>query len=157
MAASLIGGLIANQHDAALITACDINADQLQQLHELYRIETSQDALAVAHTAEVVMLAVKPQVMREVCTTLSDLPPNPPGNYLSVSPRAYPWMQSTTGWEAEEQSYAACPTLLPCCNLALPASRLTRGLTMPSGNLPNILCKRSASASGSMRSPTLTR
>jgi pyrroline-5-carboxylate reductase len=85
MAASLIGGLIANQYEATQIAACDVNVDQLQRLHELYRIETSQDALAVAHTAEVVMLAVKPQVMCEVCTTLSALPPNPQQLFVSIA------------------------------------------------------------------------
>ena len=40
MAASLIGGLIANQYEATQIAACDVNVDQLQRLHELYRIET---------------------------------------------------------------------------------------------------------------------
>ena len=34
MAASLIGGLVANRHDATQIAACDINAGQLQRLHE---------------------------------------------------------------------------------------------------------------------------
>lgn len=85
MAASLIGGLVANQHDAALISACDINTGQLQRLHELYRIETSTDAFACATTAEVVVLAVKPQVMREVCTELSALPPNPQQLFISVA------------------------------------------------------------------------
>jgi pyrroline-5-carboxylate reductase len=85
MAASLIGGLIANQHDAAQITACDINTDPLQQLHGLYGIETSQDAMTSASTAEVVMLAVKPQVMREVCTVLSGLASNPQQLFVSIA------------------------------------------------------------------------
>ena len=85
MAASLIGGLIANQHDAKQITACDVNSEQLEQLHERYQVETSTDALACAHSAEVVMLAVKPQVMREVCTELSALPPNPGQLFISIA------------------------------------------------------------------------
>ena len=85
MATSLIGGLIANRYDATQITACDVNTEQLQQLHELYPVETSTDALACAHTAAVVMLAVKPQVMREVCTALSALPPNPEQLFISIA------------------------------------------------------------------------
>ena len=85
MAASLIGGLIANQHDAAQIIACDINTGQLQQLQDLYRIETSTEAAACAGTADVVMLAVKPQVMREVCTALSGLPPDPRQLFISIA------------------------------------------------------------------------
>jgi pyrroline-5-carboxylate reductase len=106
MAVSLIGGLIANQHDAAQITACDINADQLQRLHELYRIETSPDALAVADTAEVVMLAVKPQVMREVCTTLSDLPPNPKQLFISIA--AGVPMDAIDNWLGGGRSVVRC-------------------------------------------------
>ncbi len=85
MAASLIGGLIANQHDPAQITACDINTEQLQRLHELFRIKTTTDAPACAGAADVVMLAVKPQVMHEVCATLSGLPSNPRQLFISIA------------------------------------------------------------------------
>ena len=85
MATSLIGGLIANQHDAAKITACDIDTGPLQQLSELYSINTSTEALACAQDADVVMLAVKPQVMREVCTTVAGLPANPEQLFISIA------------------------------------------------------------------------
>ena len=85
MASSLIGGLIANRYAAAQITACDINKEALQKLHELYRIDTSTDALACAENAAVVLLAVKPQVMREVCTALSALPANPEQLFISIA------------------------------------------------------------------------
>lgn len=85
MAASLIGGLIANQHNPEHITACDISTDQLQQLQELYQIKTSQDSLACAQTADIVMLAVKPQVMHEVCIALADLPANPQQLFISIA------------------------------------------------------------------------
>ncbi len=85
MAASLIGGLIANQHEAAQITACDISADQLQQLQERYSVKTSSDIVASAVDAEIVMLAVKPQVMREVCQALSGLPSNSQQLFVSIA------------------------------------------------------------------------
>ena len=121
MAASLIGGLIANQHEAAQITACDISADQLQQLHDLYRIETSQEALISAHTAEVVILAVKPQVMREVCTTLSELPSNPHQLFISIA--AGVPMQAINNWLCGERAIVRCMPNTPAL-LQLGASGL---------------------------------
>ena len=85
MATSLIGGLIANQHEAGEITACDVNADQLQLLHDRFQIKTSNNTLASASDADIVMLAVKPQVLREVCETLAGLPPNPEQLFISIA------------------------------------------------------------------------
>ena len=106
MAASLIGGLIANQHDAAQIIACDINTAQLQQLHELYRVESSTDALSCAQTADVVMLAVKPQVMREVCKTLSGLPLNSRQLFISIA--AGVPMDAIDNWLGGERAIVRC-------------------------------------------------
>jgi pyrroline-5-carboxylate reductase len=85
MASSLIGGLVANGHEAAAITACDIDRDQLQRLERDFGIATSTDNLASARAADVVVLAVKPQVMREVCAPLSALPENPGQLFVSVA------------------------------------------------------------------------
>jgi pyrroline-5-carboxylate reductase len=85
MATSLIGGMIAKQQGSAGITACDIDAGQLRSLRERFGISVSQDNLAAAAGADVVMLAVKPQVMREVCTALSSLPSNPAQLFISVA------------------------------------------------------------------------
>lgn len=85
MATSLIGGLITNGHDPASITACDIDAGQLQQLQEYFDIGTSSDNLTGASDADIVMLAVKPQVMQTVCKTLSDLTPNPAQLFVSIA------------------------------------------------------------------------
>ena len=85
MAASLIGGLVANGHEAASITACDINEEQLELLQQRFGINASRDNLASAQTADVVMLAVKPQMMREVCVELSSLPGNPAQLFISIA------------------------------------------------------------------------
>lgn len=85
MATSLIGGLITNRYQATQITACDINVDQLQQLQQRFQINISQDNLACAGAAEIVLLAVKPQVMRVVCEALSTLPPNPQQLFVSIA------------------------------------------------------------------------
>ena len=85
MASSLIGGLIHNGHEPDSITACDINAEQLQQLAEFFEINTSTDNLASAANADIVMLAVKPQIMREVCQQLSQLPANAAQLFISIA------------------------------------------------------------------------
>jgi pyrroline-5-carboxylate reductase len=85
MATSLIGGLIADGQPASSITACDINAEQLQRLQQQFGINTSADNLASAAVADVVMLAVKPQLMRTVCNALSPLPANAQQLFISVA------------------------------------------------------------------------
>ena len=85
MAASLIGGLLANGYAAAAITACDINAEQLANLQQRFGINTSSDNLASSQAADVVMLAVKPQLMREVCNALASLPSNPEQLFVSIA------------------------------------------------------------------------
>jgi len=85
MASSLIGGLLANGYAAAAITACDINAGQLAELQQRFGINTSSDNLASSQAADVVMLAIKPQLMREVCCALSSLPSNPEQLFVSIA------------------------------------------------------------------------
>lgn len=85
MASSIIGGLVASGHDASAITACDIDAGQLQHLEGDFGILTSQDNLAAARQAQVVILAVKPQVMAAVCEPLAALPNNPEQLFVSVA------------------------------------------------------------------------
>jgi len=70
MATSLIGGLLARDFDATQITACDINQDQLTQLAEEFSIATTSDNVNAVTNADIVMLAVKPQVMQSVCEQL---------------------------------------------------------------------------------------
>lgn len=85
MATSLIGGLIANQYEASRISACDIDPDRLQELRESFQIRTSDDGLSAASSADIVVLAVKPQVMRAVCESLSGLPSNPGQLFISIA------------------------------------------------------------------------
>lgn len=85
MATSLIGGLMANHYDSAAITACDINAQQLQQLQDRFGIATSQNAIDSAQAADVVMLAVKPQVMQIVCEQLCALPARAEQMFISIA------------------------------------------------------------------------
>ncbi len=85
MAGSLIGGLIADAYPAERITACDIDAARLQALHEQHGINTATDGLAGAQAADVVLLAVKPQIMSEVCAMLAALPANQQQLFISIA------------------------------------------------------------------------
>jgi pyrroline-5-carboxylate reductase len=70
MAQSLIGGLIHNGYDNQHIIVSDPDSSRLQQLAELYSVRTSEDNLPAVEAADVLVLAVKPQVLAQVCQQL---------------------------------------------------------------------------------------
>ncbi|WP_218814304.1 pyrroline-5-carboxylate reductase [Rickettsiella endosymbiont of Dermanyssus gallinae] len=72
MANSLIRGLLNNGYDANNIWASNTNLALLEHLKKL-KIHTSTDNRLVATTAEVLVLAVKPQILKEVVTEITDL------------------------------------------------------------------------------------
>ena len=69
MASSLISGLIASGHSAQQIWVSDINPDTLQHLAANLNVNITPDNEAVINECDVVVLAVKPQVLREVAVT----------------------------------------------------------------------------------------
>lgn len=85
MATSLIGGLIANDFDAEQITACDINNEQLDKLATDFSVNTSNDNIASAAQADIVMLAVKPQVMQKICEQLAALEKQREQLFISIA------------------------------------------------------------------------
>lgn len=70
MAGSLIGGLVNNGYDTKQITVTDPDASKLQQLEQQFAINTTTDNAQAVENAEVIVLAVKPQVLHQVCATL---------------------------------------------------------------------------------------
>ncbi len=71
MARSLIGGLIADGWDPARIQVADPGSEPLQLIRQLGVTNTGNDNSAVAAGCEVVLLAVKPQVMPAVAREIS--------------------------------------------------------------------------------------
>ena len=71
MAASLIGGLIANGIPAASIWATDPSAEQRNRVRSQFGINTTVDNNAAVSNGATVVLAVKPQVMRTVATGIA--------------------------------------------------------------------------------------
>lgn len=66
MAASLIGGLIADGRDPASIYVTDVDTGKLEALADAFRIQTSIDNEEAVRLASAVVFAVKPQAMAPV-------------------------------------------------------------------------------------------
>jgi len=72
MATALIGGLIADGTDPQTLIAADPDAERLQALAAGTGIRTLQENAAAVAQADVVVLAVKPQVLEAVARDLAD-------------------------------------------------------------------------------------
>jgi len=73
MARSIIAGLVASGYPAKLITATDPNQEQRDFLATQYGIQTEADNLIAASGADVIVLAVKPQLMSVVAEGLQSI------------------------------------------------------------------------------------
>ncbi len=72
MAGALIGGLLADGVAPELLIATDPSTEKCQALRAAAGIRTLQDNRAAVADADVVVLAVKPQVLKEVALELAD-------------------------------------------------------------------------------------
>jgi pyrroline-5-carboxylate reductase len=72
MASSIIGGLLESGHRAEQISAADPFPESLERLREIAPVRTFADNAGAVAGADVVILAVKPQVMAEACTSIAD-------------------------------------------------------------------------------------
>jgi len=70
MAAALIGGLAGKLTDGNHIHVVDINPDSLARLHRQFGVTTAAVADATLTQCDVIVLAVKPQQMRDVAATI---------------------------------------------------------------------------------------
>lgn len=71
MASAIINGLVSKGVDAANIVASCPSQEQLDGLSKSLKIATTTDNHEAAHNAEVIVLAVKPQILQAVCEDLS--------------------------------------------------------------------------------------
>jgi pyrroline-5-carboxylate reductase len=104
MAGSLIRGLVAKGVTGQQIAACDLDAAKLAQLQHECGIRTGSMA-DIAATADVVVLAVKPQGMAEVCAALR--PALQPG-VLIISIAAGIPLRSLEAWLGSERAIVRC-------------------------------------------------
>lgn len=73
MAASLIGGIIAGGCDATSIHVSDPSPERRDWLTGQFGIHTGEENTALAGQCDVVVLAVKPQMLRQVCEGLAEV------------------------------------------------------------------------------------
>lgn len=71
MASSLIGGLLAQGTPAAHICASEPSAERRAQITQQFNIQTFADNQQACADADIIILAVKPQIMRQVCESLA--------------------------------------------------------------------------------------
>lgn len=71
MASSIIGGLVDSGHAPASIRAADPSPDTLERLRAVAPVHTGTDNAAAVQGADVVILAVKPQVMSQVLDSIA--------------------------------------------------------------------------------------
>lgn len=95
MAASLIGGLRAQGLDASQIRASDPGAETRSRIQAEHGIETFEHNAQAIDGADVIVLAVKPQVMKAVCQALQ---PNLQDGQLIVSIAAGITCASLQSW-----------------------------------------------------------
>ena len=72
MATSLVGGMIAKGIRPARIWMSDVSAERLDQLAAQHKVHVNTDNNEIAGRADVLVLAVKPQVMQQVCEALRE-------------------------------------------------------------------------------------
>ncbi|MDF9391861.1 MULTISPECIES: pyrroline-5-carboxylate reductase [Methylococcus] len=73
MASSLVGGLVADGYPARNIWVSDVDEAKLDALSLKFGVNVSGDNRRVARLAEILVLAVKPQILREVAEGVADI------------------------------------------------------------------------------------
>src|SRR5687767_11520848 len=73
MGASLLGGLIANHYPREKLWITDTDKEKLQALQNQFEVQTTTDNQAALQHADVVILAVKPQILATVCREIANL------------------------------------------------------------------------------------
>jgi pyrroline-5-carboxylate reductase len=85
MARSLIGGLLAKGHSPSRLSVAEPFAAQREALARDFGIAVESDNLRAAEGADVIVLAVKPQVMADVCQGLAAQTASPSPLFLSIA------------------------------------------------------------------------
>ena len=108
MATSLIGGLIAKGHPADSITVCDPNESQRSQLEQSFSIKTFANCEGAVNDTDIIVLAVKPQVMKDVALSVASATSKNSKQPLFVSIAAGINLFSLESWLGKEQAIVRC-------------------------------------------------
>lgn len=116
MAASLIGGLIKTGYPAQQIWAANPGVEKLQSLHQRFGINITQNNLEAVQQADIVVLAVKPQVLAIAANAIA--PAVQERNPLVISIAAGISLQCLQQWLGNAVSIVRCmpnmPALVGC-------------------------------------------
>jgi len=127
MSSSIVGGLLTAGFPAEDIAAAAPGTTNLDRLQRLGVARVGHDNLAVAREADVVVLGVKPQVLREVCTGLAG---QLRAEQLVLSIAAGVSASSIAAWLGPEPSVVRCMPNTPAL-LGSGASTLCAHGTVP--------------------------
>jgi pyrroline-5-carboxylate reductase len=105
MAKAIIGGLVAEGFSRADISASGPRIETLNKVATEFSIAVSTDNLQLAAKADVVVLAVKPQLLKEVATALKPALAHKP---LIISVAAGITTESIGQWLGEDQAIVRC-------------------------------------------------
>jgi pyrroline-5-carboxylate reductase len=105
MAKAIIGGLIVEGYASQQIIASGPRADNLQKIAAQFHIQVDTHNNAVAAQADVVLLAVKPQLLKAVCEELRAALAHKP---LIISLAAGITTQSLAQWLGADQAIVRC-------------------------------------------------
>ncbi|MFT6028989.1 MAG: pyrroline-5-carboxylate reductase [Oleiphilaceae bacterium] len=105
MANAIIGGLVQNGFSAHSIIASSPSEEHLQQIKSNWGVQTSSDNAASVKQADVIVLSVKPQVLKQVCEQLSANLKHRP---LIISIAAGIELNSLNAWLGLDQSIVRC-------------------------------------------------
>ena len=105
MATSLIGGMLQGSFKPNQVMASDRSEEQLQRLSRQFGIHTSTDNADLARDCDVLVLAVKPQVLQAVCRAL---PAERKAGQLVVSIAAGITCSSLASWLGADTPLVRC-------------------------------------------------
>lgn len=105
MATSLIGGMLQQGMKPGRVMASDHNVEQRSKLGGQFGIRTSEDNALLAAECDVLVLAVKPQVMQQVCRAL---PAERKPGQLIISIAAGIACQSLAQWLGQNAAIVRC-------------------------------------------------
>ena len=105
MAKAIIGGLLAEGFSAAQISAAGPRMESLAKVADEFGVSVSTDNAATAANADVIVLGVKPQMLKEVCLALRDSLAHKP---LIISLAAGITTASIASWLGDDQAIVRC-------------------------------------------------
>lgn len=105
MANAIVGGLVQKGFSASNITASAPAEEHLKQIKSAWGVLTEPDNLTAARQADIIVLSVKPQILKAVCEELSSALSHRP---LIISIAAGIEMVSLERWLGSDQAIVRC-------------------------------------------------